>query len=150
MFLVVKRWCNSFWHVWDLLGLHSWNIDCVPASTERRTLARHTDHATWGKALKRSFSVKQGQCSLKLLLMRWSVQNKQCKAWFKIVICCWLPFSPEVGLEEGIRESQALLSGRSVITPSQELTASYYVEGQGNLFFLLNTQDSLFSLPELE
>lgn len=36
-------------------------------------------------------------------------------------------------------------SGRSVITPSQGVDSAYYVEGHGNLFFLLNTQDSLCS-----
>lgn len=46
----------------------------------------------------------------------------------------------------GIRESLwRPLAGALLSHLPRELTASYYVEGHGNLFFLLNTQDSLCS-----
>lgn len=85
---------------------------------------------------------------MQLLLIRWSVQNKKRKAWFKTVICCWLPFpSPEVRLRRGITESfWHPLVGTVSSHLSRELTVSYHTEGHRNLFLLLNTQDSLCSL----
>ena len=148
MFLLVKRWYNSFWHVWDSLSLHSWNAVCPSQPGEEGWgLSCHT--TTWprGEALKLPFSVRQGQCSMQLLLIRWSVQNKKWKAWFKTVICCWLPFPfPEVSLRRGITESWHPLVGTLSSHLSRELTVSYHMEGHRNLFFLLNTQDSLCSL----